>query len=203
MVLRARNRHQAGWIDRFHFVPKHARLAMGDWAVGMIVLVVQIEERVAEFPQRNRDRANGVHARRLGREQPEGLSGKLTRPQQYELEDHPARLEPLRQLEKARPPHIAQRTVRSVDRLVPMRPDAHQVDAPRLQGIQIVIAHAGRPKRVEQADTHDELRASIQLKSLASNYNGRTRRWRDEGDQRERADRDGDAYSETMRPGTR
>jgi len=59
---------------------------------------------------------------------------------------------------------------------VPVRPDAHQVDAPRLQGIQILIARRGRTKRVEQADAHGELRVPIQLKRLGIDGESRARR---------------------------
>jgi hypothetical protein len=84
-----------------------------------------------------------------------------------------------------------------------VRPDTDEVDAPRLQGIQILIARGGRTQRVEQADAHDELRVPIQLKGLGVDRESRARRRCDERNQRERANRDGDAYSGPIRPGTR
>ena len=66
-----------------------------------------------------------------------------------------------------------------------------------------MIARGGRAKRVEQADAHDELGVAIQLKRLGIDGESRSRRRRDCHNQRDRAKRDGNGYSETMRPGTR
>ena len=166
VIFRARDRDDPLRIERFHTIAQESGRGMRDRAVGVIVLVAEIEHRVPEGTHCLGDRLHRFCPRCFRLEQRERLTAELSWSEDDELEGQRAVLQPAREREQPRAPIGTQGSVRLVDRGVPVRPYAHRVHAPAGERVQIAIARCRRAERVEQADTGQKRVAAIDQEAL-------------------------------------
>src|SRR6266540_395092 len=119
MVLGAGNSHDAVRVNRLHPVAQDSRGGVSKWTVRMVVLVVQVEQDVPVLAQRSGHRVHRLRARRLGTEDGEGLTGKLSWTKQHELQNASACPETFGQPDEPRAARRGQSAVGLIDRFVP------------------------------------------------------------------------------------
>ena len=92
------------------------------------------------------------------------LSGKLTGPEEHQLQQHLALSNRAHESLEPLGPACRECSVCSVHRFTPMRPDANNADAGRLESVEVLRAWRSPTERVEQADARQEHGAAIDEK---------------------------------------